>query len=80
MTDLLDTILTNVRETDQVIQELRDICEQGIKELRGVMETILICDRCGEEAYRKFIGDEVYDWCDGCGCVEECTHEEPVDE
>jgi hypothetical protein len=41
-------------------------------------ETILICGRCGEEAFTKLIGDEVYDWCDDCGCVEGLTSEEEL--
>lgn len=41
-------------------------------------ETILICDRCGEEASTRIIGDEAYDWCAECGIVEDATHEETI--
>jgi len=39
---------------------------------------ILICDRCGGEAYRK--GDDYVDFCPECGVVEGHTHEEEDDE
>lgn len=47
-----------------------------MSKIKPTLEPILICDRCGEEAYVKLIGDEVYDWCDECGCVEDNTHAE----
>lgn len=42
-------------------------------------EEVLICDKCGDYAYMKLIGNEVYDWCDNCGCVEECTTIESIE-
>lgn len=42
-------------------------------------DTILICDKCGGEAGQNLIGDEVYDWCDDCGCIEGCSHEEAAE-
>ncbi len=36
--------------------------------------TILICDRCGEECGRA--GEDAIDWCAECGIVEGATHEE----
>lgn len=44
------------------------------------MNNTLICDKCGEEAFTKLIGDEVYDWCEDCGCIEDCSHEEDINE
>lgn len=35
--------------------------------------TMLVCGKCGEEVFTKLIGDEAYDWCEDCGCVEGCV-------
>lgn len=40
-------------------------------------DTILICDRCGEEARR--IAPDYVDYCDECGVVEGLTHEENIE-
>ena len=38
---------------------------------------ILVCDKCGDEAYR--IAPEFVDYCNECGVVEGNTHEEEVE-
>lgn len=36
---------------------------------------LLMCRKCGGEAYVKLIDDETYSWCDECGCVEDSVDE-----